>query len=105
MSSALVVFVVQIIAGIVGGIAAGAATHEHGLGILTSAIAGVVGGIAGYGVYAAIPPLVNGGGGTNLDISFVDELVIRALTAFIVGGILSLVVTSVRTLTHQRKHN
>ena len=65
MSTALVVFVVQIIAGIVGGIAAGAATHEHGLGILTSAIAGVVGGIAGYGVYAAIPPLVNGGGGTD----------------------------------------
>ena len=103
MSATLVVFVVQIIAGIVGGMAAGAATHEHGLGFLTSAIAGVVGGIAGYWVYAAIPPLVNGGGGTQLDITFVDELVIRALTAFIVGGILSLVVTGMRTLTHQHK--
>ena len=103
MSSALVVFVVQIIAGIVGGIAAGAAMHEHSLGTLTNAIAGVVGGIAGYGVYAVIPPLVNGGGGTNVDISFVNELVIRALTAFVVGGILSLIVTAVRILTQQHK--
>ena len=89
----LVVFVVQIIAGIVGGIAAGAALHEHSLGTLTNTIAGIVGGLAGYAVYAAIPAMVNGAGNAVVDTSFVNELALRALSAFIAGGVLALIVT------------
>ena len=55
MSSAIVAFVVQMIAGIVGSVAASAALHEHRLGPRTSTVAGFIGGLAGYLVYAAIP--------------------------------------------------
>jgi hypothetical protein len=103
MSSAVVVFVVQIIAGIVGSFAAGAALHEHRLGLRTSTVAGLVGGLAGYLVYAAIPAMVNGAGVAVLDTSFVNELALRALSGFIAGGILALIVTAVSTLSHQHK--
>jgi hypothetical protein len=43
MSSAIVVFVVQMIAGIVGSVAASAALHEHRLGPRTSIAPGLIG--------------------------------------------------------------
>ena len=52
MSSSVVAFGVQMIAGVVGEVAAGAAIHEHRLGTLTNTIVGIVGGLAGNGVYA-----------------------------------------------------
>ena len=67
--------------------------HEHSLGNLTNTIAGIVGGLAGYAVYAAIPAMVNGAGNAVVDTSFVNELVLRALSAFVAGGVLALIVT------------
>ena len=64
---------------------------------------GVIGGIAAYGLYAAVPAMVNGGGAAEVDTSFVNEIAVRALAAFIAGGILSLIVAAVTTLTHQPK--
>ena len=103
MASTLVVFVIQIIAGIAGGIAAGAVLHEHSPGNLTNMIAGIVGGLAGYAVYAAIPAMVNGAGNAVVDTSFVNELVLRALSAFVAGGVLALIISFVSTLAHQHK--
>jgi hypothetical protein len=104
MASALVVFVIQIIAGIGGGIAAGAALqHEHSPGNLTNTIAGIGGGLAGYAVYAAIPAMVNGAGNAVVDTSFVNELVLRALSAFVAGGVLALIISFVSALAHQHK--
>jgi uncharacterized membrane protein YeaQ/YmgE (transglycosylase-associated protein family) len=100
MSSAIVVFVVQMIAGIVGSVAA---SHEHRLGPRTSIAAGLIGGLAGYPVYAAIPAMVNGAGVAVVDTSFVNELALRALSASVAGGVLALVVSFVRTLSHQHK--
>ena len=88
MSSSVVAFGVQMIAGVVGGVAAGAAIH---------------GGLAGYGVYAVIPAMVNGAGNAVVDTSLVNELALRALSAFIAGGVLTLIVTFARTLSHQHK--
>ena len=103
MASAFVVFVIQIIAGIAGGIAAGAALHEHSPGNLTNTIAGIGGGLAGYAVYAAIPAMVNGAGNAVVDTSFVNELVLRALSAFVAGGVLALIISFVSALAHQHK--
>jgi hypothetical protein len=103
MSSSVVAFGVQMIAGVVGGVAAGAAIHEHRLGTLTNTIVGIVGGLAGYGVYAVIPAMVNGAGNAVVDTSLVNELALRALSAFIAGGVLTLIVTFARTLSHQHK--
>jgi hypothetical protein len=103
MASALVVFVIQIIAGIVGSIVASAALHEHSPGNLPNAIAGIVGGLAGYAVYAAIPAMVNGAGNAVVDTSFVNELVLRALSAFVAGGVLALIISFVSALAHQHK--
>ena len=103
MSSAIVVFVVQMIAGIVGSVAASAALHEHRLGPRTSIAAGLIGGLAGYPVYAAIPAMVNGAGIAVVDTSFVNELALRALSAFVAGGVLALVVSFARALSHQHK--
>ena len=101
MSSAIVVFVVQMIAGNVGSIAASAALHEHRLGPRTSIATELIGGLAGYPVYAAIPAMVNGAGVAVVDTSFVNELALRALSAFVAGGVLALVVA--RALSHQHK--
>jgi hypothetical protein len=103
MSSAVAVFVVQMIAGIVGSGAASAALHENRLGLRTSIVAGLIGGLAGYLVYAAIPAMVNGAGVAVVDTSFVNELALRALSAFIAGGVLALVVSFATTLSHQHK--
>ena len=103
MASAFVVFVIQIVAGIAGGIAAGAALHEHSPGNLTNTIAGIGGGLAGYAVCAAIPAMVNGAGNAVVDTSFVNELVLRALSAFVAGGVLALIISFVSALAHQHK--
>jgi hypothetical protein len=103
MSSAVIAFIVQMIAGVAGSVAAGAALHEHGLGLRTSMVAGLIGGLAGYLVYAAIPAMVNGAGVAVVDTSFVNQLALRALSAFIAGGVLAHVVSFARTLSHQHK--
>ena len=101
--TALVVFIVQIIAGVLGGIAAGAARQEHNLGTLANAIAGAVGGLAGYGIYAVMPAMVDGSGTPVVDTSFANELMLRALAAFIGGEILSLIATFPIPIARERK--
>ena len=82
MSTVVVVFVVQIVGGIMGAIAAGTAVPGHSLGMWTEALMGVIGGIAAYGLYAAVPVMVNGGGAAEVDTSFVNEIAVRALATF-----------------------
>jgi hypothetical protein len=103
MTAIIVAFVVQMIAGIAGGIAAGAATLEHSLGTRVNAIAGVFGGLAGYAVYAAIPPMVDGGGQAVVDLSLINELVLRAFSALIAGGVMALIATFVGILSHRHR--
>ena len=92
MSTVVVVFVVQIVAGSWAQSPRERRSPAHSLGMWTEALMGVIGGIAAYGLYAAIPAMVNGGGAAEVDTSFVNEIAVRALAAFIAGGILSLIV-------------
>ena len=47
--------------------------------------------------------MVNGAGNAVVDTSFVNELMLRALSAFVVGGVLALIISFVSALAHQHK--
>jgi Na+/H+-dicarboxylate symporter len=90
--------VVQVAAGMLGGIAAGLAANEYSLGIIKSAGVGAVGGGVGGGLLeTVIPPTVTATGAAVFDDSVVNEWVVRVLLAFIVGGMLSLIVGFVKS--------
>jgi hypothetical protein len=84
MPSALTGIAVQIAAGIVAGNA------------VALAVIGALGGVGSYLLEAVIPPTVTAAGDPVIDDSAINEWVIRALLAFVVGGMLSLIVGFVK---------
>ena len=97
MPSALTGIAVQIAAGIVAGSAVALAVKEYSLGIVKSTVIGALGGSGSYLLEAVIPPTVTAAGDPVMDDSAVNEWVIRALLAFVVGGLLSLIVGFVKS--------
>jgi hypothetical protein len=76
---AIVDLIIQLIAGVVGGNAAGAALKDYNLGGLGNTIAGAIGGVGGGQILQAlIPAIAAAAGGGGLDIG--------ALIGQIVGG-------------------
>jgi len=80
MSSTLIALIIQVIAGIAGGHAAGAAMKDVNLGGLGNTIAGAVGGAGGGQLLQMLIPALAGaaGGGGGLDLS--------AVVGQVVGG-------------------
>jgi hypothetical protein len=74
----LVDLIIQIISGVVGGNAAGAALKDYNLGSLGNTIAGALGGIGGGQLLQAVIPALAGAAGGNLDVG--------AVVGQIVGG-------------------
>ena len=102
MQLAIVDAVIQAIAGIVGGGVVAGAMREHGARILLNMVAGGMGGgIGGFLLHGQIPALVNGGGGPNTDASAGDDLAMRALAAFIAGGLLALIFSLLNLFKHE----
>jgi hypothetical protein len=99
MPSVLTDIAVQIAAGIVAGNTVALAVKEYSLGIVKSTVIGTLGGIGSYLLEAVIPPTVTAAGDPVMDDSAVNEWVIRALLAFVVGGMLSLIVGYVKSET------
>ena len=97
MPSVLTDIAVQIAAGIVAGNTVALAVKEYSLGIVKSTVIGTLGGIGSYLLEAVMPPTVTAAGDTVMDDSTVNEWVIRALLAFVVGGLLSLIVGFVKS--------
>jgi len=75
----LINLVIQLVAGVVGGNAAGAALKDYNLGNIGNTIAGAIGGVGGGQLLqAVIPAIASGAGGGGLDVG--------ALIGQIVGG-------------------
>jgi hypothetical protein len=74
----IVNLIIQLIAGVVGGNAAGAALKDYNLGGVGNTIAGALGGIGGGQLLQALIPAIAAAAGGGLDIG--------ALIGQIVGG-------------------
>ena len=91
MSSTLINLIIQLIAGAVGGNAAGTALKDYDLGKLWNTVAGGLGGVAGGQVLQALIPFLAGTAG-NVDVGAllgqaVGGGVAGAIVTFIVGAI------------------
>ena len=62
MSATIINLIIQLIAGAVGGNAAGAASKDISLGTLGNTIAGAVGGVGGGQLLSALVPMLAGVG-------------------------------------------
>lgn len=69
--------IIQLVAGVVGGNAAGAALKDYNLGGIGNTIAGALGGVGGGQLLQAVPAIAAAAGG-NLDVG--------AILGQIVGG-------------------
>ena len=67
MSATIINLIIQLIAGAVGGNAAGAASKDISLGGLGNTIAGAIGGVGGGQILTALIPMMTGAG-NNVDI-------------------------------------
>jgi hypothetical protein len=74
----LINLVIQLVAGVVGGNAAGAALKDYNLGNIGNTIAGAIGGVGGGQLLQAVIPIASAAGGGGLDVG--------ALIGQIVGG-------------------
>jgi hypothetical protein len=88
MSATIINLIIQIIAGAVGGNAAGAASKDVSLGTLGNTIAGAVGGVGGGQLLTALIPMM-AGVGNNVDIG---ALASQAVGGGVAGAIVAAVV-------------
>ena len=87
MSTTLINLIIQLIAGAVGGNAAGAAMKNIDLGALGNTIAGAIGGAGGGTILTALLPILQGAAG-NVDIGAV-------LGQAVGGGVAGAIVTAI----------
>ena len=87
MSATIINLIIQLIAGAIGGNAAGAA-KDISLGALGNTIAGAVGGVCGDQLLTAPIPMM-AGGGNNVDIG---TLASQAIGGGVAGAIVAAVV-------------
>ena len=66
MSATLINLIIQVIAGVVGGTAAGKRMENADLGGLGNAIAGALGGVGGGQILAALIPALSGAQGVDI---------------------------------------
>jgi hypothetical protein len=75
---AVINLIIQLIAGVAGGNATGAALKDYNLGGLGNTIAGAIGGVGGGQILQALIPAIAGAAGGGLDVG--------AILGQIVGG-------------------
>jgi hypothetical protein len=88
MSATIINIIIQLIAGAVGGNAAGAGLKDYNLGTLGNTIAGALGGIGGGQILTALLPML-AGAAENVDIS---SVIGQAVGGGVVGAIVTVVV-------------
>jgi len=92
MSSTLINLIVQLIAGALGGNAAGATMKNLDLGTLGNTIAGALGGAGGGTLLTALLPMLQGAAG-NLDIG---ALAGQAVGGGVAGAIVTAIVGAIK---------
>ncbi len=89
-------FIIQLIAGAIGGNAAGMALKKYSLGTLWNSVVGIVGGGLGSQVLGMFGLAIGGGGG--LDIA---SIVGQILSGGVGGGILLVIVGVVKKMLNK----
>jgi hypothetical protein len=92
MSAMIINLMIQLIAGAVGGNAAGAGFKDYNLGTLGNTIAGAIGGAGGGQILTALVPMLAGTAG-NVDIGSVIGQVVGGGVS---GAILTIVVALIK---------
>jgi len=88
--------IIQLVAGAIGGNAAGMALKKHSLGTLWNSVIGIIGGGLGGQVLGMLGLAVGGGGG--LDIA---SIVGQILSGGVGGGILLVIVGVVKKMLNK----
>jgi uncharacterized membrane protein YeaQ/YmgE (transglycosylase-associated protein family) len=95
MSGALLSLIIQVIAGAVGGGAAGSAMKDYSLGNIGNLIAGAIGGgVGGQILQAMIPALAQAASTTDI-----GALIGNAAGGGVAGAVLTLIVGMIRNKT------
>jgi hypothetical protein len=94
---------IQVVAGIIGGLGAAALAHEHSFGAFGHILSGAIGGaFSGYFLQALAGTLVTGGGAVNASDS-VSDAILQGLTGLAAGAIVTLIVGFVKHSMDQHK--
>jgi hypothetical protein len=93
MSETLINLVIQLVAGLIGGNAAGAALKDYDLGKLGNSIAGALGGIGGGQILQAAIPALAATGGADI-----GALLGQAVGGGVAGAIVTLIVGVVKNM-------
>jgi hypothetical protein len=88
MSATIINIIIQLIAGAVGGNAAGAGLKNYDLGTLGNTIAGALGGVGGGQILTALLPML-AGAADNVDIG---SVIGQAVGGGVLGAIVTVVV-------------
>jgi hypothetical protein len=95
MSDTIINLVIQLIAGVIGGIGAGSALKDYSLGGLGNTIVGAIGGVGGGQALQAFIPALAGTAGGGFDVgAIVGQLVGGGVS----GAILTLIVGVVKNM-------
>ncbi len=97
MSGTLINLIIQIVAGAVGGNAAGAALKDFNLGTLGNTVAGAVGGGVGGQILQALSPALASG---NLDVG---SIVGQLAGGGVAGAILTVIAGAVKNAMAERQ--
>jgi hypothetical protein len=102
MTQAIVNLIIQLVAGWLGGTAAGRMFKNLSLGPLGDAISGLIGGVAGGQALSLLVPALGAAAGGGFDIgAFVGQIIAGGVG----GGVLTAIVGFIRNLvdpTHRR---
>ena len=88
MSATIINIIIQLIAGAVGGNAAGTGLKDYNLGMLGNTIAGALGGIGGGQILTALLPML-AGTAANVDIG---AIIGQAVGGGVAGAIVTVIV-------------
>jgi len=95
MSGTIVNLIIQLVAGVIGGNAAGASLKDINLGTLGNTIAGAIGGAGGGQILQALIPALAGAAGGGLDVgSVIGQLVGGGAS----GAILTVIAGAVKNM-------
>lgn len=92
MSGTLLTLIIQLIAGAVGGGAAGSAMKDYSLGNMGNIISGAIGGGVGGQILAALIPALAGAAGT----ADIGTLIGQAAGGGVAGAVLTLIVGMIK---------
>jgi uncharacterized membrane protein YeaQ/YmgE (transglycosylase-associated protein family) len=104
MTWTLTNFVIEIIAGIVGGHAISAVAKEHSFGVLGHSVSGALGGaFSGYFLQTLVAAVVDSSGEYHQDADQLTQWFIQAIAGMVAGAILTMAVGFAKRALEQHR--